>query len=124
MSWIGIDWSNPLILLRVFLTIIWLAPALYAAKCLWVFPKRSPVRPLLWLTLVASLLGSLSYFIGAATSFTSPGWFIWVASLLTFTPLSLIAWMVTAEYAEKSAAGSLTTLSKITQRSKMRGDTL
>jgi hypothetical protein len=92
MEWIGIDFSNPLILLRVFLAGIWVLPVLYGIATVLRVSKSSPTRPAIWLSIGASLLGSVSYFIGASTTFTSPIHFIWVAGLLAFTPLTLMVW--------------------------------
>lgn len=105
MIFIGIDWGNPLILLRVYLAVIWLLPALYGIKVLWGFPRQSPFWPLMFLSVAASLMGAASYFVGAATVFTSPLHFVWVAALLGFTPLALLLWFYIAQAYEKKKRG-------------------
>lgn len=106
MDFVGIDWSNPLILLRLYLSAIWLLPVLYGAKVLRGFPPGSPFRPLIWLSVAASLMGATSYFVGASTVFASPFHFIWVAGLLGFTALTMLAWFfITPEHERKKKRG-------------------
>lgn len=106
MDFVGIDWSNPLILLRLYLTGIWLLPVLYGAKVLRGFPSGSPFRPLIWLSVAASFMGATSYFVGASTTFTSPIHFVWIAGLLGFTPLSMLAWFfITQAHERKKKRG-------------------
>lgn len=101
MKFIGIDLHNPLILLRVWLAVIWILPVLYGVFIALRLPKESPERPVVWLSVIASFMGSVSYFVGASTTFTSPHHFVWVAALLTFTPLSLLTWFWLARARER-----------------------
>lgn len=99
MDWIPIDWHNPLILLRVYLAALWGVSAVYGA---WVVRSIRPaIRPLGWYSIFASLAGAVSYFLGAATVFRSVQGFLWVALMLTFTPIALLAWLHIAKHMEQ-----------------------
>jgi hypothetical protein len=87
MEWVGIEWQDPLILLRLFLTAMWLVVAGYAG---WVWLTSNAASALAGFSLVAALLGAASYFIGASTTFTSEQGFMWITGMLAFTPIALI----------------------------------
>jgi hypothetical protein len=103
MEWIGIDFDNPLILLRLFLSGTWLLPGAWGVRTFWRLPRRSAFRPAVALTTAASLLGSASYFIGASTTFGSPLGFAVVAAMLGFTPFAVVTWfMLAQQYEDKT----------------------
>lgn len=93
MDFIGINWADPLILLRVYLALIWGVTTVYGIRVLLIIPRVSSAWPLIGYSVVAGLLGALSYLSGAATVFHSVVGFLWVAVLLTFTPVALILWL-------------------------------
>lgn len=97
MEWIPLDLSNPLIALRIYLTVIWAATAIYGVRLLWVIPRSSSWWPLVAYSTGAGLLGAVSYFLGAAAVFQSITWFLWVAVLLSFTPVAIILWLNVAK---------------------------
>lgn len=92
IEWVGIAWGNPLIELRLFLAAIWLVAGIYSLVVLRRIPEGSHWKPLTWYSAIASFLGAASYFIGAATTFSSPVGFMIIALLLSFTPISLALW--------------------------------
>lgn len=101
MDWIPIDLGNPLILLRVYLAALWGVTGLYG---LWVtlsLPRTSAYWPLGLYSIFAALTGALSYFLGAASTFRSIQGFIWVAGLLTFTPISIFLWLNVAKAVDR-----------------------
>lgn len=104
MDWIPIDWSNPLILLRVYLTVIWAATAAYGARLLWTIPRSSSRWPLIAFSTGAGFVGAVSYFLGAASVFHTLTGFLSVALLLTFTPVALILWLNIASDRERDKA--------------------
>jgi hypothetical protein len=101
MDWIPIDFSNPLILLRVYLAAIWVVAAIYGSWVIRSIPRKSPYWPLAVYSIFAAATGAASYFLGAATTFSSYHGFLWVAGLLTFTPVALVLWLFVAKTIEK-----------------------
>lgn len=104
MNWITqINWSDPLILLRVYLTILWVIVGLFVLWSAWRHDHKPSSRPLLVYTGWAALTGAASYFIGVlnGSGLLDPALsligFLWVAVLLSFTPITLILWTIHAQ---------------------------
>lgn len=102
-----IDLANPLILLRVYLTLLWTGLGVFVLWSARRHQHRESSKPLIVYTGVAALMGAGSYFTGVLNGsgiidppLTLTG-FIGVGVLLAFTPIALALWILHARDVSK-----------------------